>query len=693
MTVADILKAAKTVRQPERVFEVPKIGTLTKRVKELKKAEQLLAENPDDLSLLREVAELRQKVGWIKHRLKVGEPITVPHNVTKALRQDALSDLHELRDAIRGRRVSRPGQTPRFEGGLIEKVRRDLVNAKKMAALAAEKAKKIDPTEEGKVIAPAFEGKVFSKKVADELREAIDPKFSEALASINKFNAVSRYFMLAADVSPMMIHLLFLAGSSPKVSLQAGAGFLRAVRDPLFLKRYMNNPENIAIIQKYPELVLTRGGATEATEATRAGGVLDPTRRILPADESTMKRTALVAPRTASRVSAEIIKPFAHGYESALDIAGLELLKSLDHMGTTAARRSDIVQYVNKFRGVTSSARLGTTAIQRQRETALLLAPQYTRAITSLLADLVHGGLSGQLARRNLGRGLAAVVLTSMAIDWIMGERDPKRILRHLNPADPEAWTWKIGNQNIGPGTKVRSILQLFGKSAANPEKLKDLSVGWGELEYMKNPLIKFGRGMSSPAVSLPWDLLTGKDYIGEPTRENLLQFTETISKRFMYIWLQTALFEGGTTIDRASRGLSEFAGLRAYPRSRIFEAADLWKPEITLYLDIPTDTLERIKQGSMSRAKYRQYNPEIDAKLWILGRVTTMKTSQAFNIALKLIREQGIDPKQIKGFKKFRDSEKLMAESGIHIPLTMQKRRMRRLIRSLSTTQGTGND
>jgi hypothetical protein len=272
-----------------------------------------------------------------------------------------------------------------------------------------------------------------------------------------------------------------------------------------------------------------------------------------------------------------------------------------------------------------------------------------------------------------------------MAISYAMGET-PKEILRHVNPTDPTAWTWKFGNQNVGPGTKVRSIIQLLGKSAANPEKLTDLSLGFGEFEYMRNPIIKFGRAMSSPAISLGWDLLSGKDYIGDPTRDGLLNFTETVAKRYMYIWLQSVLFEGGTTIDRASRGLAEFAGLRASPRNRIWEVTDLWRPDTKEYLDIPTDPIEIRSQGiSVDRNEYRKNNPEVDAKLWITGEVKTLKTGAAASYAKAFVQEHGIDPTTIKAVKEYQEKTKRLTEAGLDRGrVTRQRRANNEFIRGL---------
>jgi hypothetical protein len=677
--IADVLKAAKTLEQPERVLEVPKIGAIRKVQKLLEAAEARLAQNPSNPALQREVSRLRSSLGFIRYRIALGEPLTLPHNVVKALRQDAIGDLRELLDAIRGTRTIRPGQrAPRFEGGLIEEVRREVAETLKKSAVARQRA--ISPRfDEGIVRAPAFAGKFFDAETARIINEMLDPGFSQALASVNQVNAVSRYFSLAGDASPFLIQLLYLAGGDYKAYAKAGRGFLKALTDPKFQDSYLALPESQAMLQKYPGYVLVKGGATEFTEAAGRGGLLSVERPILPEGEAAAKTAALLAPRVVGRVAGTVIKPFARGFEGAMDVAGLEMLKALDHLGTTPERIDDLAQFVNEFRGVTSSARLGLSPIQQQLETASLLAPRYNRAIAALLFDTVHGGLRGDLARKSLARGVGAVIAVGMAISYARGEREDE-MLRHLNPADPTFMTWKIGNQNIGPGTKIRSVVRLFGQSARDPRALLDTSFGWGDLEYMRNPIIKFGRGLSSPVVSGAWDLLTGKDFIGEPTRDGLLSFTETIAKRFMFLWAHTALFEGGTPIDRLSRGLAEFAGLRAWPRNRILEVSDKWKPELKKYLDIDTDG------PGISRSKYRERNPEVDAKLWIVGRVTSLKSGEASVIVQQLIANNDLDPNEIKAVKKDKERKKRLTAAGISLaPRSVEQRRVDRLIKALT--------
>ena len=65
-------------------------------------------------------------------------------------------------------------------------------------------------------------------------------------------------------------------------------------------------------------------------------------------------------------------------------------------------------------------------------------------------------------------------------------------------------------------------------------------------------------------------DIITGRNYIGDPTRDGLLSATkELLAPTLMPIWVQSVLLEGGAGVTgRLTRGAGEFMGLRTYPES-----------------------------------------------------------------------------------------------------------------------------
>ncbi len=390
---------------------------------------------------------------------------------------------------------------------------------------------------------PAFAGKVFTspeaKKYINILRKELNPQFNSALSAINQVNAVGRYFALAGDASPFAIQLLFLAGSQPRIFGRAIGGFVKAMFDPLYHDNFIT--KHLATIQKHRGLIVTRGGSTEMTEAMARGGLLR---------------------KQPFKLAGKALEPFQRGFEGALDTAGVYMAEALDHLATSPSRIAQVDAFINEFRGLLSTSRIGISSGQRQIERAVVLAPQYNRAIGALLMDITQGNLRGQLAREHIAKGITAIMAMTVAVSYAMGENEGE-IIDHLNPRSSNFMTWDIAGQRIGPGSKVRSLLATFGKITKKPE---DAAFHAG----------RFLKGNFSPFLGTSMDLITGKDFLGDPTRDNLLNLTETvIGNNLLPIWVQSVAFEGGELNERIARGLAEFGGLRAYPAGAYADLQD----------------------------------------------------------------------------------------------------------------------
>jgi hypothetical protein len=95
------------------------------------------------------------------------------------------------------------------------------------------------------------------------------------------------------------------------------------------------------------------------------------------------------------------------------------------------------------------------------------------------------------------------------------------------------------------------------------------------------------------------------------------------------------------------------------------------WEDDFKEYLDIPSNAIElkaaqQKDKSVLSRTDYREKNPEIDAKLFLTGQTTTLRTTAGINITRKLIQEHGIDPETIKGVQKWQDEQEQREETGI---------------------------
>lgn len=443
-------------------------------------------------------------------------------------------------------------------------------------------------------VSPAFRGKVFTGPKAMEAKQALmtsmNPQFNAALHSINKVNAIGRFFTLAGDASPFLIQMMFMIGSDPKAFGQAMKGFVRGFVDSRYHSTLLD--QNREVLQRHRGLLTTLQG-NEMTEAMEKGGLL---------------RAKVVRPYAA------VLTPFQRAFNSALDTAGIEMAKGLDHLAKgDAARMADIDAFINEIRGLASSSRIGVSSNMRLFETAFLLAPRYNRAVAAFLWDAAQGAvttgregsLRTKLARNALLATTTGIIAAGSAITLgLYNARTPEKdqnwedaqkdLLDHINPASGRFLTWDVFGRNIGPGTKVRSIIKLLAQSAADPTSLANL-----DLIANENPALRFIRGSMAPVPSDAWDIFSGYSYVGEPTRGEIGDLSSwkkaiptVLLPDLIPIWTQAVLMEGGTPGEKAVGATVEFFGGRAYPQTIKQRAQELHRqdPEAS---SIPWDRLD----------------------------------------------------------------------------------------------------
>ena len=142
-----------------------------------------------------------------------------------------------------------------------------------------------------------------------------------------------------------------------------------------------------------------------------------------------------------------------------------------------------------------------------------------------------------------------------------------------------------IDGQKVGPGSKFISDLRVVSKMSsymwkeATGQKVDE----WEDVTSINrnNPAIKWVRAQLAASPSESIDFLLGNDFIGEPTYrgKNTFDFIKNsvrpLSENVIPLWLQSTLLEGTpdgigwkeNVRKRATRGVSEFAGLRAFPQ------------------------------------------------------------------------------------------------------------------------------
>jgi len=563
---------------------------------------------PDELVLAAESAKLHtqasSKLRTVLSRAVRGE--RVPDNTIQSIARVYPQQAKQLKDLIP--RIQAGEETAKEVKALTSTAKelhkvdlailRDAVNAR---ARARERA--MTPRiGEAMVMHPAFQGKIFTGAEAKEtgrtLTNELAPQFSKTLGSVNKYNALVRYFKLAGDFSPMMIQLLFLSGENPRIYGDAFVRGFQALASPKEHAKYL--ALNKDVIDRHPNLIMSSKG-TEFTEALTRGGLLRPHITLVPENENFVKTVTLFALRAVAKVSRTVLEPFQRFFEASLDDAGIEMAKSMEHLAKTPEDIAQLDQFINEFRGLTSSAKLGVSPNWSAGETATLLAPRYNRAIAALLFDAFKGmgvgGLRSKLARNALIKGIGVVTLVWVAIGIALGKSKEEIQESIINGK----FTYNVGGVNIGPGTKVRSVAKLAVDSASNPDALLQLS--------MDNPALRFVRGNLSPVGGSAIDILTGRNYIGEPVRDSFGTFTkEMLVKQMLPIWVENVLYEGGTPSQRFIRGAGEFWGGRTFPETSWQQAQKLRDRYSLQYYGLKYENLNNAQKNTL-----KQRHPDLE--------------------------------------------------------------------------------
>ena len=267
----------------------------------------------------------------------------------------------------------------------------------------------------------------------------------------------------------------------------------------------------------------------------------------------------------AGRVYGGFFKGSARAFEMMIDYAGGELLKAHEDLAVDPKSRQQLADFVNAIRGVGTAERIGVSRGQRQWETIFFLAQGYNRSIAALITQIFKGGVSGKLARQKISHGITGLIAMAIAISMARGE-DVDEMLEHFDPDSPMFLTWNIGGQNIGPGSKVRSLIKLSAGIAVSVHP--DAEVNITDFRNKDHPAVRFVRGLASPFIGDVTDILTGRNFLGEK-----VSFLEpwTVAEHILLpkvtpLWAQSVAMDGGSARERSIRGVAEFGGWRAYP-------------------------------------------------------------------------------------------------------------------------------
>ena len=486
------------------------------------------------------------------------------------------------------------------------------------------------------------------ERFVNDLSKALDnlqasaPQGKTRLA-IDTVNQVGRTAALSGDASIFLIQFLLAMGKDfLPVTAQAGLRNIRPkVPGALFgttaknfgtqLVRGFVSPArarrfNAELLQNNRQLLgdtrsLIMFGTEAAPEITEG---VSKVRNI--ADYLEAKGGIRAAAGRTVRTLARPLDSFQQATATAMNAAGIHMLKSLKPLTRNAdgsidpQRLQDVEDFINNFRGITSSARLGVSPKRRWQEGLVALAARYRRATAALYTSAAQGGLRGQLARDAIASGVLGLssawigymLMKGQSEGWSL-ERTQREIADTFNPNSGKFMVTEIEGQMVGPGSKLISDLKFIARIMGNPAALLDA-------HPERNPFIRWARSQSSFALGTATDILSGRDVVGNVTRpgapafggddpdvsDGLMGLVREISGLGIMLWFQSALFEGGSAKQRTIRAGADFLGARAYEqgRSQILDDAS-WQA-----LNKPWDDLNQLEKFNL------QENPELKQTL-----------------------------------------------------------------------------
>lgn len=407
---------------------------------------------------------------------------------------------------------------------------------------------------------PALAQRTFPREVVQETEKILSTEINSILRAARNINDMSRMLQTAIDIGNNFIQTLPLFFTNPFKWAKVAKMQVETILDPSVFPRILAKPEYQAIINELGPHGLVLGGVG-TTEYTRA------------LSEGYLART--LRPRALTPVR-KGFERFALGFEASGTMARLEMAKAVLPMarrqGEAGLRETAAI--LNNMTGVQSSRWLGVSATERAAEAGVFLyAPRYFRAAMGAMLSIYRGDITGQVARQMVGSMLLGALLWYHGITKALGQE------MQLDPTKGKFLSVKIGGTNVGIGS-VWTAMARFGGNF-----LSSATTDPGALikpDTRDNALLKFARSRLAPITGSTWDVVTGRNFIGEPIDPMPWSpsFTEHITmNRLMPFWLEGVVSLTGAETAMPTKMAAEFMGMRAWPLQP-YEKADELREE-----------------------------------------------------------------------------------------------------------------
>lgn len=403
---------------------------------------------------------------------------------------------------------------------------------------------------------PALQNRFFPEPVIEVIEKSLADKGSKALMNVAAVNDLARMFTTSTDFGATMLQGIPVLATNPAAWAKATAKSLYAWANPRSLQKYYAaNREVINEMSHY-------AGGLSGNEFYSSAVAGSPT---LVGKAAKSDIPLLSVPGSA-------VERFSVAFDSFLDISKVEMWKAMRGHAKNTGDLEDLGRLIRNLTGTTSTARMGVGTTQRQVESLLMFSPRFTRSVFALTSQAFQSGVGGEQARKSLaglifgGMALFAGVKYGLNQAGVTEEGfspkdfDPRQGGRFLSI--------KVGDNYIGIGGSMRGAIQLLGTAGAaaatDPKKfLSGETVGQDA-----NPFLKYARGRSSPAAGEVFNILTGKDAIGDEY-EGRGDWLTKLPDAFVPFAVQSVIETEGGAGARTGILAAQSVGLRSFPESK----------------------------------------------------------------------------------------------------------------------------
>ena len=217
----------------------------------------------------------------------------------------------------------------------------------------------------------------------------------------------------------------------------------------------------------------------------------------------------------------------------------------------------------------------------------------------------------------------------------------------------------RMGGVRIDPWGGWQPVVRYMTQAATNRRtslstgQTSDVGGNWWKGLF--DTLGQFTRSKLAPAPGIAVNVVTGKDFAGEPVTpkgEAAKALVPLVAQDIYKVAKDYGLPAGVAAGGAAGIGL----GVQSFKGT-----PPEWEKDTVGYFALPSNATEAKAKKVPSRAEYRIKNPEVYAKLFIQGQVTSLSTVAARTAAVRLMKENKLSVSDIRGMEQeeFESAEK----------------------------------